>query len=73
MSHKKLHFLLAGFWVLFAIPTVLFWKDAIVLVLMISIYANVVGHISAAEAANKETNCCVHCPPKDTKKAPHGI
>ena len=38
-------------WSVFAVPTVIWWRDSIVLVLLISIYANVVGHWSAYEAA----------------------
>ena len=41
----------AGLWVLFAVPTLLWWRDSVALVLAISIYANVVGHLSAVEAA----------------------
>lgn len=73
LNHKKFHLWMAIFWGFFAVPTVLFWRNSIVLVLLISIYANFVGHISASEAANKETNCCVHCLKKDTKKKPHGV
>lgn len=46
-----IHVAAAGFWVLFAIPTLLWWRDSVALVLAISIYANVVGHLSAVEAA----------------------
>lgn len=45
------HTAAAGLWVLFAIPTLLLWRDSVALVLAISIYANVVGHLSAVEAA----------------------
>lgn len=59
--HKRAHQALAVTWVLFAIPTMLWWSDSILLVLAISIYANFVGHISAAEAADGsecERDCC---------------
>lgn len=38
-------------WILLAIPTVLFWSDSILWVLIVSVYANVVGHWSSWEAA----------------------
>lgn len=44
------HLLMAGMWVLLAIPTVLWWKDAIVWVALMSIYANVEASISAYHA-----------------------
>lgn len=47
----KVHLTLAGFWALLAIPGVTLWKDSILFVIAVSIYANFVGHISSYQAA----------------------
>lgn len=52
--HVRLHKWAAYAWTAFAVPTVIWWRDSIVLVLLISIYANVVGHWSAYEAARAQ-------------------
>ena len=49
--HAKVHLWLAGMWVVLIPPTLLWWSESILWVLMISIYANFVGHISAYEAS----------------------
>lgn len=54
MSHAEMHRWTAIGWALFALPVVLFWRESIVLVLLISIYANVVGHWAAYEAAKEK-------------------
>lgn len=41
-------------WIALVIPSLLFWKDSILWVIVISIYANVVGHFSAYLAARGE-------------------
>jgi hypothetical protein len=41
-------------WGLLGIPTVLFWKQSILWVAFMSLYANVVGHWSAYQAARAE-------------------
>lgn len=38
-------------WACLAIPTLLWWRDSILWVAFMSLYANFVGHASAAEAA----------------------
>lgn len=38
-------------WALLAIPGVLLWKESILFVIIVSIYANFVGHISSYQAA----------------------
>ncbi len=56
MKHSTLHFVLTLLWACLAVPTVLVWKDSILWVALISVYANVVGHWSSWEAAKgKET------------------
>ena len=53
---RHVHLVLAGMWVVLIIPTLLWWKESILWVLIISIYANVVGHWSAYQAARAEAN-----------------
>lgn len=45
------HLGLAGAWVLLLVPTLLWWRESVLWVATISVYANVVGHLSAVEAA----------------------
>jgi hypothetical protein len=49
------HAALAALWVLLVIPTILWWSESILWVLMISCYANIVGHWSAFEAARDDS------------------
>ncbi len=46
-----IHVVLAVVWAALIVPTLLWWHDSILWVLVISLYANVVGHLSAVEAA----------------------
>jgi hypothetical protein len=50
-----LHAGLTVAWVLLAIPTFLFWSDAVWWLQTMSLYAIVVGHWSAVEAAREES------------------
>jgi hypothetical protein len=50
----KTHLGLAFMWVALILPTLLFWSSSILWILMISIYANIVGHWSAYQAAHAE-------------------
>lgn len=57
IDDSVIHRSLAVVWTLLAVPSVIWWKDSIVWVILISLYANVVGHLSAGEAAKgKEEN-----------------
>ena len=47
----KVHLTLSGLWALLVIPGVTLWKNSITFVVMVSIYANFVGHISSYQAA----------------------
>lgn len=44
------HLLRAWMWCLLAIPTVLWWKDSILWVAMMSLYANIESSLSAHKA-----------------------
>jgi hypothetical protein len=46
----QVHLVLLVAWVLLLVPTLLWWKDSILWVLVISIYANIASHWSAWEA-----------------------
>lgn len=43
-------------WALLVIPTVTLWRDSIVWIAFMSLYANVVGHWGAYQAARLEKN-----------------
>lgn len=45
---------MAAIWLSLAIPTALFWKESVLWVAFMSLYANFVGHMSAAKAARAE-------------------
>lgn len=42
-------------WILLIIPTVLFWKEAILWLAIMSVWANIAAHWSAWQAARAET------------------
>ncbi|MEU6597826.1 hypothetical protein [Streptomyces flaveolus] len=48
------HFSLAAVWALLTIPTVVWWRESILWVAFMSIYAIVIAHLSAAGAARAE-------------------
>lgn len=52
--YRRLHLTLAGIWAALTVPTVLWWHDSILWVLIVSLYANAAAHLSAAQAARAE-------------------
>lgn len=54
--YRRLHAALTGLWLLLAIPTVLWWRDSVAWVALMSLYANVAGHWAAWQAARAEEN-----------------
>lgn len=48
------HYVFAGMWALLLIPTLLLWKSSVLWVAAMSLYANFVGHLSAAKASRAE-------------------
>jgi hypothetical protein len=48
------HYALAGVWALLLIPTLVLWKQSVLWVAAMSLYANLVGHLSAAKASRAE-------------------
>jgi hypothetical protein len=53
-NDTKIHVGLAIFWVLMIVPTLLFWKDSVAVVLIYSVYALVAAHIAAFEGAKND-------------------
>lgn len=51
---RRFHIGSAVLWAAMSIPTLLWWKDSILWVALMSIYAIVIGHWSAAQAAEAE-------------------
>jgi hypothetical protein len=54
VTFRRFHLLMMGVWALALIPTVLWWKESILWVATMSLYANFVGHFSAFDAARAE-------------------
>ena len=51
---KRCHLVAAVMWVGLAIPSLIWWKDIVLWVILISIYANIVGHLSGYSAARAD-------------------
>ncbi|MBS2912017.1 hypothetical protein KFV97_08370 [Klebsiella pneumoniae] len=51
---KRCHLVAAVMWVGVAIPSLIWWKDSVLWVILISIYANIVGHLSGYSAARAD-------------------
>ncbi|HBC9223963.1 TPA: hypothetical protein KE812_004490 [Enterobacter cloacae] len=51
---KRCHLSAAVIWFILAIPSVLLWKNSVLWVIIISIYANIVGHLSGYSAARAD-------------------
>lgn len=52
----RLHLTMTCVWALLLIPTLLWWRDSLMWVIAMSLYANFVGHFSAWQAARAELN-----------------
>ncbi|EOZ0910080.1 hypothetical protein H8L37_00745 [Klebsiella quasipneumoniae] len=51
---KRCHLVAAVMWGGLAIPSLIWWKDSVLWVILISIYANIVGHLSGYSAARAD-------------------
>ncbi|MBK2507366.1 hypothetical protein FKL37_01945 [Klebsiella pneumoniae] len=51
---KRCHLVAAVMWVGLAIPSLIWWKDSVLWVILISSYANIVGHLSGYSAARAD-------------------
>lgn len=52
---RRFHLVATIVWLALVVPTVLWWKQSILWVGLISCYANAVGHWSAWQASRAET------------------
>lgn len=50
----RVHLISTWVWVALLVPTVLWWKDSILFIGVASVYANVVSHWTAYQAARAE-------------------
>jgi hypothetical protein len=50
-SDRQVHIALVTVWILLIIPTMLFWRDSILWIAFMSLYAIITGHWGAYEAA----------------------
>lgn len=51
---STLHAALTVVWIVLIVPTLLWWRDSILWVLIMSLWANVVSHATAYEAARSK-------------------
>ncbi|CTQ10592.1 conserved hypothetical protein [Klebsiella variicola] len=51
---KRCHLVAAVMWGILAIPSLIWWKNSVLWVILISIYANIVGHLSGYSAARAD-------------------
>lgn len=54
--YQDRHRWLTWFWIVMVIPTLLWWRDSILWVLIISLYANIETSAGAKEAKKARTN-----------------
>jgi len=76
--YVRIHLTLAIVWALLLVPTLLWWKDSILWVATMSLYANIAAHASAyqasrSERAQNESNGSGQCPCCEAtpSEAPH--
>lgn len=50
----RFHAAMTVFWLLMLVPALLFWKDSVLFVILISLWANVAAHWSSFQAAHAE-------------------
>lgn len=51
---RRIHLSFAILWALMAVPTVLLWADSVLYIGLISVYAIVIAHLAAYDAARAE-------------------
>lgn len=51
MNQARIHFVLLIVWTLLVIPTILFWRESVVWIALMSIYAIIASHWACWEAA----------------------
>lgn len=58
ISSARLHLLMIVVWSLLLLPTLMWWRESVFWVVIMSWYAIVVGHWSSWEAARAEAKAC---------------
>ena len=53
---RNLHLILVIAWILLIIPTLLWWRDSVLWVAVMSLWANIAAHFSAWQSARVEVN-----------------
>jgi hypothetical protein len=51
---RRFHLVATAAWMVAVVPTVLWWRESILWIAFMSLWANVVGHWSAYQAARAE-------------------
>lgn len=51
---KYYHLVMMGVWPILAIPALLWWKDSLVFVILLSLYANFAGDFSGYQGSRAE-------------------
>lgn len=51
---RRFHAVMTVLWLVLAVPSVLWWKDSILWVIILSVWANVASHFSAWQGARAE-------------------
>ena len=54
--YRRLHASLTAVWALLAIPTLLWWKESILWVALMSLWANMAAHFAAYQGTRAEEN-----------------
>ena len=54
MTQRQFHLAMMVAWAIALIPTLLWWKESLLWVATMSLYANFVGHFAAYDAARAE-------------------
>lgn len=62
---RTFNLIATGVWITLIVPTLLWWKESILWVALMSIWANVVGHYSAYIAARAEQESATNPPKND--------
>ena len=51
---KRFHLVMMGFWAVVAVPGVLYWRESVTFVIILSLYANFAGEFAAYQGARGE-------------------
>ena len=70
---KRCHLVAAVMWVGLAIPSLIWWKDSVLWVILISIYANIVGHLSGYAARADQRRKRVKIPRQNKRLMIRGV